>query len=344
MDIQNEQLSLLINLITKYRWLNSLYQRIVDNLDFNFEIQCHITDFYNEFKDEQLFIKAILNLHLFVDKDNQKLIVSHLRAEIEQNINLYTADKVSFDRIDTLRVCTRRNDPIFIETDGQLKTCHNLWQELIQVRNSLESASWFNDKDLVQKLSQEEERLDKLYKKEQEKLRLFYEQQKESNNHAIQYITNQFKHIYELGCTFLSLLDNYSSTENPSTPEPKSETNISERKTTNSTIEPNMIFRTGMHEKLLVLEKKLISDKFLDENKNWIFSGENKKEPSKQILAVFLTGLLENKYFLPNKNSKIQDFFESRYKIDLKENFQPARRIRGKYSERYKTIFYDYLF
>jgi hypothetical protein len=213
MEIRSEHLSLLIDLIPKYRWLNSLYQKIVDNLGLNFESQCSITDFYNEFQDKQFFEKAILNLLISTDKENQRQIVINLKAEINHNIDLYTAHKDFLDKVNTLRVCTSRHEPIHAEVDEKQKDCNKLWQELIQVRNSLESASWQDDKTATQRLTQEEERLGNLYKKEQEKLQLLYERKKESDNHAIRYIYNVFGDISELSHSFISLLDNYYPVE-----------------------------------------------------------------------------------------------------------------------------------
>jgi hypothetical protein len=143
------------------------------------------------------------------------------------------------------------------------------------------------------------------------------------------------------------VLDNYSPIEKEKTSEFEPtfvNTEISPELEPQIEIEPTTIFKTNMYEKFLTLEQKLISDRFLDENNNWIYAKKNKKEPSKQILATFLTGLLENNYFLPNKDSKIQDFFEDRYKINLGENFQPARRHQNEYSKRYKATFYNYPF
>ena len=74
-----------------------------------------------------------------------------------------------------------------------------------------------------------------------------------------------------------------------------------------------MIFRTKMFEKFLILEQKLIADKYLKEetrNKelHWISTHENGK-PDIKRLVTFLAGMLDNNYFLPNKDPKIKVFF-----------------------------------
>jgi hypothetical protein len=73
----------------------------------------------------------------------------------------------------------------------------------------LESTSWNNDKIGIERLTREEERLDSLYKQEQQKLEALYQKQKESDSHASKYLENVFRQIYELGCSFISLLETY---------------------------------------------------------------------------------------------------------------------------------------
>lgn len=206
---KGNDISILVTLLPQYRLLNTLYQRIVENFALGFDAQCNITDFYNEFNDKQAFEKAVVNMLLSTDKDKSAPIISNLRTEIYKNIDMYTANKDFFDRVDIFKACTNRYNPLRIEIEGQLKNTHKLWQELTQVRNSLESASWNDDKISVQRLTQEEERLDNLYRKEQEKLQLLYERKKESDNHAIRYIYNVFSDISELSHSFISLLENY---------------------------------------------------------------------------------------------------------------------------------------
>jgi hypothetical protein len=344
METLNEHLPLLIDLLPKYRQLNSLYQKIADNSILNFEEQCSITDFHNEFKDKQIFEKAVLNLLLSTDKGKQIQIISNLITEISKSIDLYVTHKDFFDGIDTLRVCTKRHDPICTQIDSQQENANKLWQELTQVRNSLESASWKDDKIAIQRLTQDEERFEYLYKKEQEKLQILYESQKESDNHAIRYIDNQFGNIYELSQSFLHVINSYFPIEKEKTPEPESitiDTEIISEPEPQSEIEPDMIFKTGMFNKLLTLEKKLIEDKYLNPELHWISVHGNGKSDIKR-LVMFLAGLLDNRYFLPGRDPKIKTFFESRYHITIGQNFE--RKRREILLSEYKTVFYGYNF
>lgn len=211
-------ISVLIELLPKYRLLNSLYQQTAENLKLSYDNQCSITDFHNEFNDKQAFEKAIMNILLSTEKEKSTPIIANLRTEIHKNIDTYKANKDFFDGIDTINVCARRHKPLHIEIEGQLKDANKLWQELTKVRNSLESANWNNDKIATERLTKEEERLEGLYKKEQEKLDTLYQQQKESDTHAFRYIDNQFGNIHKMGCSFISLLDNYFPIEKEKTP------------------------------------------------------------------------------------------------------------------------------
>ena len=345
METGNKLVMLLTDLLPQYyRSVNTLYQVIAEKFVLSFDAQCTITDFYNEFNDIQAFEKAILNFLLSTDKEKQLQIISNLRTEIVKNAETYTANKEFFDGIDTIKVCSGRCNPLKIEINGQLKDTNKLWQELTQVKGSLESASWKNDKIGIERLTREEERLDSLYKQEQQKLETLYQKQKESDNHASKYLENVFRQIYELGYSFISLLDNYFPVEkeNIST----LESTIIEEPVTSEPelqipIESDMIFRTGKYENFITLELKLTNDKYLSPELHWISTHENGKPDIKRLI-IFLVALMDNKYFLPGKDPKIKTFFESRYHISIGQNFE--RKRRELYLDEYKTVFYDYPF
>ncbi|NDV80210.1 hypothetical protein [Dysgonomonas sp. 511] len=209
MESQNEHISLLTNLLPQYRLINSIYEQIIDSLKLSFDNQCRITDFHNTFKNKQVFEKAVLNLLLSADKEKLALITANLKEEINKNIELYIANKEQFNNIDTLYVCTKRPCPLRFEIKGQLEITNKLGQELTPIRNSLESASWNNDKVVEQQLTRKEEQVKSLYKKEQDKLNKLYQQQKESDRNAIRYVHNVFGDVCDLSNSFISLLDKY---------------------------------------------------------------------------------------------------------------------------------------
>ena len=209
MQTPNEHISLLTDLLPRYRSVNTLYREIVEKSVLSFDTQCNITDFYNEFNDIQLFEKAILNFILSADKEKQVSVIGNLRTEIVLNTDIYTANKDFFDKIDIIKVCANRYNPFKIEIEEQLKDTNKQWQELKELRYELESASWKNDKPRTQQLFKEETRLEDLYNTEKRKLDNLYQKQTEFNKQAFGYHKNPFKSIYELGCSFISLLDNY---------------------------------------------------------------------------------------------------------------------------------------
>lgn len=218
MQTSDSHISIFTGLLPQYRLINSLHKQIVDNLKLSFESQCYITDFYNTFKDRMVFEKAVVNLLLSTDNEKLASIVTNLRGEIGRSIDIYVNNKVFFDGIDIIKVCSSRHNPFQAEIYGQLKDTNKLGKELTQVRNSLESASWNNDKTSIELLTREEEKIEGLYKKEQEKLNILYQQQKESDNHAAKYLENVFEKIYELGCSFISLLNSYFPVEKEKKP------------------------------------------------------------------------------------------------------------------------------
>ncbi|MDR1884404.1 MAG: hypothetical protein LBR26_16745 [Prevotella sp.] len=144
--------------------------------------------------------------------------------------------------------------------------------------------------------------------------------------------------IYEISKKSLSIIESYFPVEKKETPasEPKST-----EQETQSEVEPDMIFRTGMFDKLLALEKKLTGDKYLNPELHWISVHDNGK-PDIKRLVTFLVGLLDNRYFLPGRDPKIKTFFESRYHVAIGQNFE--RRRREPLLDGYKAVFYDYPF
>lgn len=318
---------------------------MADDVELRFDTQCQITDFYKDFRNIQDFERTIINFLISIDKEIQKQIISNLHAEIDRNIEIYITNKYFFDGIDTLRVCTDRYNPLKSEIEEQLKATNEIWQEITKVRNSLEAANWNADKIAEERLTNEEERLKGIYKGEQNKLESLFKQKEKSDGHAKKYTENVFGKIYELGRSFLLLLEKYFPVEKENTPTlestAKEDKSAKSEQKPQTDIEPDMIFRTRMFEKFLFLEQKLIADKYLNDELKWISVNKNGRTDIKRLI-IFLVGLLANGYLLPGKDPKIKAFFESRYHIRIGQNFEPARR--EKYINEYNIVFYDYRF
>ena len=97
-----------------------------------------------------------------------------------------------------------------------------------------------------------------------------------------------------------------------------------------------------MYNRFLSLEQQLIKDSYLNEVLNWVAKHDKTHKIDIKSLITFLVGLLDNKYFLPGKDTKIRTFFENRYNIKIGQNFEGQRRL--KYLEKYQTVFFEYRF
>ncbi|WP_165041437.1 hypothetical protein [Dysgonomonas sp. ZJ709] len=355
MEKLERPLSVLIELLPQYRLVNSLYWNTINESKLSFHNQCLITGFYNEFKDTLIFDKTILNFILTTDKGKQLQIIESFRIEIERNMEAYTNNNSFFDKLDTYNICAERPDPFPREIEIQLQETNNIWQKLKELRGNLEAESWKGNKTATDRLFKEEEDLDKLYKAEQKKLNILYQKKKKSDSNASKYAENLFAKIHQLSTTFQTIINSYfpvqqETVESP-TPDIEPEENpITEQLddsneppiTVKPTIEADMIFRSDeMYNKFQKLEQKLITDKYLDENLIWISRHDNRTVDIKS-LVTFLVGLVENRYFLPNKDPKIKIFFETRYTVTIGQNFERQRRI--KYLNEYQTVFFEYKF
>lgn len=118
-------------------------------------------------------------------------------------------------------------------------------------------------------------------------------------------------------------------------------TDANEQLTEAKSILPDEIFRTRMFDKLRELEARLVKSGDLDETLHWQAKHKNDK-PDIKRLVTFLAGLLDNGYFLPNRDTSIKRFFEERYRIAIGQNFE--RRRRAPLTKIYRTIFCDFPF
>lgn len=308
--------------------LTSLY----DNINKSWLNDKCLTDTYQVFRQEdykesynKLENTNIENIILGILSNslNEK-ILTRLRTLLEENAHIYTTRQDEFTSIDFHKIYSLYERHLF---DNKFT--------LLQ-----------KDKEDIQSFT---------YPTEQEKEILLKENQQEKNlleNERGDYfrsntwmLENYYTKIFDITQSFLSIINSYFTDEKEEKLIPTEENNseqtkdITEKQTIQ--IEPDTIFRTNMFDKFLLLEKKLITDKYLDENLNWIAKHDN-GAIDKKTLVVFLVGLVESRYFLPNKDSKIKSFFESRYNIEIGQNFERSRRTP--LIDKYSSIFYDYPF
>lgn len=332
--------------LPQYRELNTLFTNTIAGGKISYVEQQTITEFWNRHRDIKSFEKMVLDIVLEQGKHICTLLLSGIKSEVQNNIRLYESAKDLLDNIDTMRICTsevKRYDPTI---NYQLKNVQEHSKEVKEIDGELDSmgfrehSQWEEDRLWKQRESAKE-----YYDKEKIILKQLYDEKRKFQNEASKYTCNLFNNIYSLSLAFLKIVNCYivpkATVIEEATEEITEEIENKIEPPPPLTIEPDMIFKTKSFDKLLVLEQKLIDDKYLSEDLHWIATHKN-KTIDKGKLITFLTGLVENKYFLPNRNPKIKAFFESRYHISIGQNFEPARR--EPLITEYSVVFYDYPF
>ena len=144
--------------------------------------------------------------------------------------------------------------------------------------------------------------------------------------------------IYEMSRFSASVLDSYFPVEKKTITAAPATMEAADQPTEFKSISPDEIFRSRMFDKFNELEKRLVKSGDLGEDLHWQAKHKNDKPDIKRLVA-FLAGLIDNDYFLPNRDTSIKRFFEERYRIPIGQNFE--RRRREPLMKIYRTIFYD---
>jgi hypothetical protein len=304
----------IISLSAAYELLNRLWKSDVCSLD---RYQVHRQEEYKsvfESLHQSRFEELVLQI---VSENLNSAVLARLQELIKNNISIYETKENVFNGLDFLALCRLDEREVFADR-----------LELLQ-----------NDLKEIQEFE---------YPTEQEKQMLLAETRQEINqlqNEKADYarerkwiLNNYYSKIYQISKSFLNIINGYF-------PKKEENTDIVQDATTPETIpetiESDMIFRAKMYERFLLLEQRLIKDKYLNENLHWISAHENKKIDVKS-LVVFLIGLQANNYFLPNRDPKIKHYFENRYHIKIGQNFEKKRRET--LTDDYKIVFFDYPF
>lgn len=154
-------------------------------------------------------------------------------------------------------------------------------------------------------------------------------------------VKDYYTAIRDASCSATLILDSYFPVKEKATDSEPTTADSNEHTIEVRRVSPDEIFRTRMFDKLRELETRLVKSSDLDEALHWQAKHKNGK-PDIKRLVIFLTGLLDNGYFLPNRNTSIKRFFEERYRISIGQNFE--RRRREPLVKIYRTIFYDFPF
>lgn len=307
------------NINTAITKLTSLY----DNLNKRWKNDTCASDLYQSYRQSEYhdvyeklkeYNLESLILGIIANSLDEKILI-RLRSLLYHNIQIYEARKSDFSIIDFSKIYSLQEERLFADKFALLA----------------------KDKEEIQSYP---------YPTEQEREILLKENQKEKNlleNEKIDYVRSNiwmlkdfYSLIYEITKSFVSIIESYFPIEKEIVIE-KVEPIFKALQET----DPDTIFKTGMYNKFLFLEKQLIEDKYLNESLNWIAKHKNRQTDIKSLIT-FLVGLIDNKYFLPGKDPKIRTFFENRYNIKIGQNFEERRRI--KYIDEYQTLFFEYKF
>ena len=277
------------------------------------------------------------------ERATSDLLLSIIKSEISAYGSMYRMTRLCLDHLNPESVCRAESQRFDRAIRSQMEIVSNYSKELNQINGSLDAIGFReHTPQEEERLWQQHEYLTARYSEEKERLSTLYDQQKAITTEASQYTENVFEKLYNLSLEFESIINKYLPT---ATPDPSLETEELPTATEESLqvkeIDPDTLFRAKKFEKLLVLEQKLIANKYLSPELHWVSTHENGKADIKRLI-IFLTGLVENEYFLPNRDPKIKTFFETRYHITIGQNFEKSRRKQ--YIGEYKMVFYDYPF
>ncbi|MDP3912456.1 MAG: hypothetical protein Q8R96_01795 [Bacteroidota bacterium] len=287
--------------------------------------------FYNKNKEPNVLQTNLLNLILASSAEKAGVITTPLLALLRKNIFLFERNKEILENLNSYKMIEQ--------------SLLYYYDKRVSLEKDLELIKTYP-------YPTEVERQILIDETRKELSELSGEEEKERNR-IVPFCQNFFPDIYQLSRELVVFINAFVP-EKVITSESVSQSvgqNISPGNSAKSDPlgildDPNRIFRTRMFEKFLVLERKLITDKYLKEesqNKelHWISTHENGK-PDIKRLVTFLAGMLDNNHFLPNKDPKIKAFFESRYHIVIGQNFERKRRVP--LLNEYKIVFHNYPF
>jgi len=333
-EIQNIQsiIAYFSDVYSSWQEVNLLFeQKMLNTNSGDLITQKFLYEFYNTHKDTQIFQTNLLTLILASSAEKAGVITAPLLVLLRENISLFEKNKEILENLDSQNIINQslqyyKDKRVSLERDLELVKTYPYPSEV--------------ERQML---------IDELRKDLNE---LSGEEEKERNRIA-PFCKNYFPAIYQLSKEFEAFIRAYIPEKDviaESIPKTVGQNTSSHNRIKNDIAdkknEPDSIFRTRMFEKFLILERRLIADKYLkeeDPNKElrWISTHENGK-PDIKSLVTFLTGMLDNNYFLPNKDSKIKVFFELRYHITIGQNFEKKRR--EPLQNEYKIVFHNYPF
>ncbi|MDD2962116.1 hypothetical protein [Bacteroides sp.] len=333
----------IVEFLPLYRDVNRITSAVALGEAVSYAGQKTITDFYRQFSDAKIFERMVLEIVTQKERAISDLLLSSIKSEISAYGSMYRMTRLCLDALNPETVCRKESQRFDRGIRCQMEIANNYSKELNQINGSLDAIGYReHTPQEEERLWQQHEYLTARYSEEKERLSSLYDQQREITTETSQYTENVFEMLYNLSLEFESIINKYlpTATSEPSL-EIKEQTAPTEELVQVNKIDPDTIFHAKKFEKFLVLEQKLIANQYLSPELHWVSTHENGKADIKRLI-IFLTGLVENEYFLPNRDPKIKTFFEARYRIAIGQNFEKSRR--KPYIGEYKMVFYDYPF
>ncbi len=320
------------DIYSSWQQINRLLKNKIQNPNFGYLYsQEFLFKFYNKNKEPNVLQTNLLNLILASSAEKAGVITTPLIVLLRENISVFERNKEILENLNSYKMI-----------EQFLLYYHD---KRVSLEKDLELVKTYPYPSEVERQM--------LINETQNELRELSGEEEKERNRIAPFCQNFFPDIYQLSRELVVLINAFVP-EKVNTSESVSQSvgqNISPGNSAKSDPlsildDPNMIFRTRMFEKFLILERGLFTDKYLkEENQNkelhWISTHENGK-PDIKRLVTFLAGMLDNNYFLPNKDPKIKAFFESRYHIPIGQNFERKRRVP--LLNEYKIVFHNYPF
>ena len=323
--------------IPAIRELNNIYASIITEGKISYSQQVFITEYYNSYKNFEAVENMILRLFMNTDKDKFELLLSVLADDVSKNLYLYHVTPSLWQELDIDKICRRKG--AFYENAIRLQTniVGELDKECALISRRLDYCGFQGIPEQEQKLL--DDRRDKLsqnYLQEKAKLSELYNNAHEYMLQVSHYCENHFEEIQKMHTYWELIFGAYRKimVENP----------VKKKEDVGKDcpdIMPDIIFHRAKYDKFLLLEKRLCQDGYLSETQHWVIRHKNGHLDIRS-LVIFIVGLLDNGYFLPNKDSLIRSFFESRYQLSIGQNFEPRRR--QSFLDKYKLVYACYPF
>ena len=317
---------------SSWQEVNRLLRNKIQNPDSgDLSSQEFLLTFYDKHKEPNVFQTNLLNLILASSPEKAGVITTPLLVLLRENISRHEENKKILESLDYFNL-----------VEQFLLYYHD---KRVSLEKDLELVKTYPYPSEVERQM--------LIDETQNELRELSGEEEKERNRIAPFCKNFFPDIYQLSKELVVLINafvpekvNTSQSVSQSLGQNISPGNSAKSDPLSILEDPNMIFRTRMFEKFLILERRLITDKYLkEENQNkelhWISTHENGK-PDIKSLVTFLAGMLDSNYFLPNKDPKLKAFFESRYHIAIGQNFERKRRVP--LLNEYKIIFHNYPF